>query len=156
MRIPWEAIYPDAPGAAGGRDGSVQVSVPGVGGAGGVSVLVDLPGSAQYPGLPEGAQPKHVDLSVSGAGTYDLWVPSSGRRVILTHAMISSDTAQRVAIVEDADIPGRRAVDGYVGASGGLAADLTPAPYVCSVGQPLRLVVGTGGKVTVTATGYEV
>jgi hypothetical protein len=69
--------------------------------------------------------------------------------------MISSDTAQRVAVVEDADLPGRRAVDGFVGAFGGLAADLTPAPYVAAPNAPLRLVVGLGGNVTATATGYE-
>lgn len=154
--IPWTAIYPDGPSS--GRDGTVQVSVPGGGplGGGGVSVLVDLPRNAAYPGLPEGVQPRHVDLSVNGAGTWTLWTPSSGRRIILTHVMISSDTAQRVAVVEDADVPGRRAVDGFVGASGGLAADLTPAPYVASPGMPLRLVVGTGGNVSVQASGYEV
>jgi hypothetical protein len=137
--IPWTAIYPDGPPASGTSSEG--------GGAGS--------GNPAYPGLPEGATPRHVDVAVSGAGTWTLWQPAPGRRVVLLHVLVSADTAQRVAVVEGADVPGKRAMEAYVGASGGAAADLTPAPYVAATDAPLLLVTA-GGNVVAQATGYEV
>lgn len=139
-RVPWTAIYPDAPteGVAGGVVGTAG-------------------GNAAYPGLPDGASPVHRDITITAPGTYDLWTPSSGRRFVLMSAFVSTDTAMRIALIDDIDAQGRRPVDGYFATNGGASPNLIPTPYVAAApGNVLRVVAGAGGNVKVRVSGYEV
>lgn len=140
--VPWTSIYPDGAGseAAGG-------SAPGGGPAGN-----DL-----YPGMPVGASPIHRDLLLPAAATTIIWQPGATRRFVLTSAFISSDTAGRVAIVDDVDVQGSRPVDQYIGANGGSSPNLVPVPYVGkNLGAPLRVVSTVAGNVRVRVSGWEV
>jgi hypothetical protein len=139
--VQWTAIYPDGPGspyAAGGASGGAAEN-------------------PDYPGLPAGTSPVHRDVTISAAGTTNLWVPSPGKRFVLLSAFVSTDTAMRVALVDDIDAQGRRPVDGYFGANGGASPNLIPAPYVSvAPGNVLRVVTGAAGNVKVRVSGYEV
>jgi len=140
--VPFTAIYPDGPA------GSLGTSAAGAGTGG-----ADNPA---YPGLPAGASPIHRDLAVSAAGTYAVWTPAAGKRVVLLGLVISSDTLMRVKLVDGDDVQGRRIVDASVPASGGVGVDLSPTPYVATAAdQPLRIVTTAAGNVTVAAWGYE-
>lgn len=143
--LPWTNIYPDGPGtaAAGGTTDNAPTTNP------------------QYPGMPVGAAPVHKDQTYLAAtvGTV-LWQPSAGNRFVLASCMISTDTAMRVAVVDGADIPGSRPVDGNFAANGGVSKNQVPVPYPSrSVGNPLIVVVaaapGAGG-VKVSVDGWEV
>lgn len=126
--IPFNAIYPDGPGSAaqGGPSGAA---------AGG--------GNPQYPGMPVGANPIHKDATFVAAGTFALWSPSAGMRFVLVSAMISTDTAMRIALVDGADIPGSRPVAGAFAANGGVSKNQVPVPYPAkTVGSPLLAVIG--------------
>lgn len=137
--IPFSNIYPDGPGSEA---------------AGGLAA-VDA-GNPQYPGMPAGASPIEKDQTYTAAGTYTLWAPSSGMKFVLAKALISTDTAGRVALVDGADIPGSRPVDGTWGANGGVSDNGVPVPYVSrTVGNPLLAVVVPVGVVKVSVRGWE-
>lgn len=139
--VPFSAIYPDKAGADGGAGG----------GATGSS------GNPLYPGMPEGATPIHRDKLITTAATTALWTPSAGRKFVLASAFVSSDTAMRVALVDDADLEGQRPVDQYAGANGGSSPNLVPVPYVSkNAGNPLRVVTAAAGNVRVRVSGWEV
>lgn len=141
-QVPFTSIYPDGPA---GSDAAQASS--GGGGSGN-----DL-----YPGMPAGAIPVHRDLSVSAAGTFTVWTPQAGNRFVLTSALVSTDTAGRIALVDGADMAGFRPVVGRFAANGGAAPNLVPVPYVSKqLGNSLLLVVGTPGNVDVEVRGYEV
>lgn len=140
--VPFTAIYPDGPVGALGTSSA--------GGAGGEA-------NPAYPGLPAGASPIHRDVTITTAATTALWTPAPGRRFVLLSAFISTDTAMRVAIVDDVDVAGRRPVDGYFGANGGASPNLIPAPYVSTNPDNVaRVVTAANGNVKVRVSGYEV
>lgn len=139
--IPFTDIYPDGP-----------VGSSGAGGAGGIGG-----GNAQYPGMPAGATPVHRDVTISTAGTTDVWAPQPGNRFILASAFVSTDTAMRVALIDSLDTVNQRPVDGYFGANGGAAPNLVPVPYPSrAAGNVLRVVTGAIGNVKVRVSGWEV
>lgn len=140
--VPFNAIYPDGPNtlAAGGA--------------------APDPGSSdanpQFPGMPAGATPIARDLTVAAAGTYPVWTPSAGRKFVLASAMVSTDTAMRVALVDQNDQQGGRPVDGFFGANGGASPNLVPVPYPSqNAGNVLQLVTSAVGNVKVSVRGWE-
>ena len=138
---PWTSIYPDGPATA-GLDGQ-NTSQTGI--------------NPDYPGMPVGATPVHRDLTVSAAGTVVVWAPDPSRRFVLASAIISTDTAQRIALVDDTDSQGQRPVDAYLAASAGASPNLVPVPYPSKVvGAPLRLVTASAGNTKVRVSGWEV
>ncbi len=139
--IPFTSIYPDGPATGGGT------SV----GAGDAQV------NAQYPGMPAGASPIHKDVTITTATTTAVWTPSSGMKFVLASAFVSTDTAMRVALVDDSDIPGNRPVDGYFAGNGGASPNLVPVPYPSkNAGNVLRVVTASAGNVKVRVSGWEV
>jgi hypothetical protein len=138
---PWTNIYPDGPASAG------SAGLPAAAGGG---------GNAAYPGMPEGATPVHRDFTTALAGTYSIWSPTPSRRFILASAFLSSDTAMRIALIDDTDIQGNRPVDQYAVAGGGSSPNLVPVPYPSKVvGAPLRLVTAAAGNVRIRVSGWE-
>lgn len=138
---PWTAIYPDGPASA-GLDGQATP---------------DTGINPDYPGMPVGATPVHRDFTTALAGTYAIWSPAPGRRFVLASAIVSSDTAMRIAIVDDTDTQGQRPVVIYATGSGGASPNLVPVPYVSKIqGNPLRLVTAAAGNVAVRVSGWEV
>lgn len=143
--VPFNAIYPDGPGSA--AQGGLAVGDAGA-------------GNPQYPGMPQGATPVYKDATYLAAGTFTLWQPSAGMRFVLSSALISTDTAMRVGLVDGADVPGSRPVDGAFAANGGVSTNQVPVPYPSkTVGNPLLAVVGAlpgaiGVKIRVS--GWEV
>ena len=142
MGIPFSNIYPDGPGTAaqggGGSDAGPSTN-------------------PQYPGMPVGASPVHRDVVILAAATTTLWQPSSGNRFVLASAFIGTNTAMRVALVDDSDIQGQRPVDADFAASGGASPNLVPVPYPAkSVGNALKVVTGGAGTVRVRVSGWEV
>ena len=70
--------------------------------------------------------------------------------------MISTDTAMRVALVEETDSAGAEVVDGYFAANGGASSNLVPVPYPAKVlGAVLRVVTAGAGNVRVRVGGWE-
>jgi hypothetical protein len=139
--IPFTNIYPDGPATGGGT--SVAAG--------------DAQLNAQYPGMPAGASPIHKDVTIAAAATTALWTPSAGMKFILTGAFVSTDTAMRIALVDDSDIPGSRPVDGFFAANGGASPNLVPVPYPSkNAGNVLRVVTGAAGNVKVRVSGWEV
>jgi hypothetical protein len=139
--VQWTAIYPDGPAteaAAGGGGGAADS------------------GNPDYPGMPVGATPLERDVTITTATTTDLWTPGVGRTFVLASAFISTDTAMRIAIVDEADIQGQRPVDGYFAANGGASPNLVPVPYVSkNSGNRLRVVTAGAGNVKVRVSGWE-
>lgn len=139
--LPFTSIYPLAPGSV-AADGSV------VGAAS---------GNLEYPGMPEGASPVHRDLAVAAAGTVTVWDPGAGSRFVLASAFVSTDTAMRVALVDENDVQHSRPVDGYFGANGGASPNLVPVPYASrTIGNRLRVVTAAAGNVRVRVSGWTV
>jgi hypothetical protein len=140
--IPFTAIYPNGPGSAA---------------AGGAAVDA---GNPAYPGMPAGSSPIHKDATYLAPSTYTLWQPSSGNRFVLAHAMVSTDAAMRIALVDGADIPGSRPVDGSFSVNGGAIENGVPVPYPSkTVGNPLLVVVGGAPGaigVKISVDGWEV
>lgn len=138
--IPFTNIYPTGPGVD---------PVTGEVSAGGAV------GNELYPGMPVGASPIHKDVTIAAAGTVTLWDPGPGLQIVLASAFISTDTAMRVAIVDESDVQGQRPVDGYFGANGGASPNLVPVPYVSKLaGNRLRVVTGAAGNVKVRVSGW--
>src|SRR6266568_2807677 len=124
-------VYPDGPGSAA------------AGGAG----VAGPEFNAQYPGMPVGATPVHKDIVIAVAGIVALWTPTVGNRFILASAFVTTDTAMRVALVDDVDAQNQRPVDGLFGASGGASPNLVPVPYPAkSIGNVLRVVTSANGN----------
>lgn len=139
--VPWTSIYPDGPGSAG------------VDGPAGAAAA----GNPAYPGMPEGATPVHRDVVITTATTTPIWTPAANRRIVLASAFVSSDTAMRVALVDDSDVQNQRPVDQYVAANGGSSPNLVPVPYVAkAVGNSLKVVTASAGNVRVRVSGWEV
>lgn len=140
--VPFSAIYPDGPGTA----AALGVE----GGAAGEA-------NPAYPGMPAGATPIHRDKVITTATTTTIWTPGAGRKFVLASAFVSTDTAMRVALVDDTDTEGQRPVDGSFATSGGASPNLVPVPYVSrNAGNPLRVVTGAVGRVSVRVSGWEV
>lgn len=139
--IPFTAIYPNGPGSGG-------LAVPGA----------PTETNPDYPGMPVGATPVSRDLTVAAAGTVTIWTPGGpSRRFVLASAFLSTDTAMRVALVDDADVQGQRPVDGYFAANGGASPNLVPVPYPSrTAGASLKLVTAAPGNVKVRVSGWEV
>lgn len=139
--VPFTAIYPDGPASAA---------------QGGVSAA-DAVGNPNYPGMPVGATPVERDVVITAAGTNAVWTPGAGRRFVLASAFLSSDTAMRVAIVDDTDTQGNRPIDQYVAANSGSSPNLVPVPYVSKApGNSVRVVTSALGNVRVRVSGWEV
>jgi hypothetical protein len=108
-----------------------------------------------YPGLPPGATPEPHDITVTGPGTFDLWTPPADGRAVVTSAFISTDTAGRIALVDDTDTAGRRIAVHYAPANGGASPNLVPAPYeLKAAGGRVRLVVAQAGNTFARVSGY--
>lgn len=141
--VQWTAIYPDGAGT--------DAATGGGGATGG-----DVNGNPDYPGMPVGATPIERDVTITAAATTDLWTPGVGRKFVLASAFVSTDTAMRVALVDEADIQGSRPVDGYFAANGGASPNLVPTPYVShGTGNRLRVVTAGAGNVKVRVSGWE-
>lgn len=143
--LPFTSLYPEDPNAPGGA-----------GGAGGGAADVNR----DWPGLPPGASPDMRDLTLTvatGAAGTVIWQPAADERVVIVSAFISSDAAGRVAIVEDQDVQGQRIAVQFVGANGGSAPNLVPAPWPTAVpGAPIRVVSTVVGNLFVRVSGYIV
>lgn len=141
--VPFTAIYPDGPGSE----------------AAGGAAAGDA-GNPQYPGMPAGAQPVNKDATYLAAGTFVLWQPAPGTKFVLTSALVSTDTAMRVALCDGADVPGSRPVDGAFAANGGVATNQVPVPYPSkTAGAPLLAVVALAPGaigVKIHVSGWEV
>lgn len=137
--VPFSDIYPDGAatgGAAGASAGALSVN-------------------PRYPGIPVGATPIHRDYVAGGAGTYDIWDPGSGSRFVLVAATINVDGAGRVALVDDADVQGRRIVDVELAANGGATPNMVPVPYTSALaGNMLRLVTTVAGDTRIHVSGW--
>jgi hypothetical protein len=148
-------IYPDsqtpitgpaAPGLAGDISGGI---------AGAVANALQGALNEDYPGLPPGATPEKHDITVTIAGTYDLWIPPADRKAVITSAFLSTDTAGRIAIVDDTDSAGRRIAVHYAGVNGGASPNLVPAPAeLNSPGGHVRVVVAQNGNTFIRVSGY--
>jgi len=139
--VPFTAIYPDGAATAA---------------AGGAEVAIGAGGNPLYPGMPEGATPIHRDKVVTTATTTVIWAPSSGRKFTVASCLISTDTAMRVALVDDSDIEGSRVVDLQAAANSGGARNLVPVPYPSkNAGNALKLVTGGAGNTRVVVEGWE-
>jgi len=141
--LPFVSIYPDDPNAPRGAFG---------GDAGGPNV------NEEWPGLPPGTSPESIDLTLTAAtpaGGTVLWQPAADERLVVISAYISSDSAGRVAVVDDQDVDDQRVAVQYVGANGGSSPNLNPAPYTTKVpGAPLRVFSTVVGNVFIRVTGY--
>lgn len=138
--IAFTSIYPDGPGSE----------------AAGGAAQADAAGNPLYPGMPAGATPVERDVSIAAAGTWPVWTPSANKRFVLVSAFLSTDTAMRVALVDDQDVQGQRPVVARFGANGGASPNLLPAPYVGkSAGNVLRAVTSALGNVEVSVRGWE-
>ncbi len=130
-------IYPDGAAAAAG------------------AAPVSIVNSSPYPELPAGAIPWDRDLTVAGAATTLLYDPGVGFKFYLVSAVVSTDTANRVAIVDESDVVNQRPVDGFFAANGGMAENLVPKWYESKLaGNRLRLVTA-GGNVKCRASGFS-
>jgi hypothetical protein len=138
--LPWTSIYPDGQGTvAGGGDGA--------------AALAENPGP--FPDLPAGAIPFDRDLTIAAASTTTIFDPGVGQKFYLVSAFVSTDTAMRVAIVDETDVQNSRPVDGYFGANGGASPNLVPKWYDSKVaGNRLRVVTGALGNVKVRVSGF--
>lgn len=148
-------IYPDAEipatgPAAGGLAGDLSTGLTAAVASALASAL-----NENYPGLPPGSTPEPHDITVTVAGTYDLWIPPADRRAVVTSAFISTDTAGRIALVDETDTAGRRIAVHYAAANGGASPNLVPAPYeLKAVGGRLRVVVAQNGNTFIRISGY--
>lgn len=148
-------IYPDAqiPATGPAAPGPIGALAGGVASA--VANAMQGSFNEDYPGLPPGATPDRRDLTVTAAGTYALWTPPADRRIVVTSAFISTDTAGRIAIIDELDIQGRRIAVHYAAANGGASPNLVPAPYELGIaGGILRIVVAQAGNTFVRVSGY--
>jgi len=138
LRIPFTAVYPDDPTAA---------PLEGAG-----PTATEL---GPYPDLPVGAVPVDRDLTVAAASTTTLFDPGAGQRFYLVSAFLSTDTAMRVALVDETDVQNQRVVDGYFAANGGATPNLVPKWYESKLaGNRLMLVTGALGNVKVRVSGF--
>ena len=164
-RTPWTAIYPDGPNsraaaadAAPGAAPAGNAAYPGAAPAGNAAYPGAAPaGNAAYPGMPAGATPVHRTLrNNAAAGTFTIWAPPADRRFVVASAMISTDSAMRIALVESSDDPGNEIVDGNFAAFGGAAPNLVPVPIPAKVlGAPLLAVIPFAGDVRIRVSGWE-
>jgi hypothetical protein len=93
----------------------------------------------------------------AAAGTVTVWDPGAGSRFVLASAFVSTDTAMRVALVDENDVQHSRPVDGSFGANGGASPNLVPVPYQSkTAGNRLRLVTSAAGNVRVRVSGWTV
>jgi len=137
LRVPFVAIYPDDPYAAGAPPGAA-------------AALEEGP----YPDLPVGALPFDRDLTIAAASTTTIFDPGVGYKFYLVSAFLSTDTAMRVAIIDESDVQNQRPVDGYFGANGGATPNLVPKWYESkSSGNRLRVVTAGAGNVKVRVSG---
>ncbi len=103
---------------------------------------------------PPGAVTFHADVTIVGAATTVLYTPSAGARFVITDIVISTDTAGRVMVIDDADVAGQRLRGGYFGANGGLAEAGTTARSG-AVNRVAKVVTGGAGNTFVSVDGYE-
>lgn len=138
--LPWTSIYPDGQAslAAGG-----QPAAPGEENAG------------PFPDLPAGAMPFDRDLTIAAASTTTIFDPGVGQKAYLVSAFVSTDTAMRVAIIDENDVQNSRPVDGYFAGNGGASPNLVPKWYESKVaGNRLRVVTAGAGNVKVRVSGF--
>lgn len=95
----------------------------------------------------------HKDVTITTATTTTLWTPATGRRFVIEHLEISTDTAMRIAVVDNADSAGQRLAVGWFASNGGLV-DNAPK-YSGAVDRVLKVVTGGAGNVFVAVDGYE-
>ena len=94
----------------------------------------------------------HFDATIAGAGTTNLWVPTAGKRFVIGSFMLSTDTQNRVALVDNADTAGHRIAAPYLAANGGMVG----GPYTSqAINNVLKVVTAAGGNVFVSVDGYE-
>lgn len=102
---------------------------------------------------PPGAVTFHADLLITTATTTTLYTPTAGKRFVLTSVIISTDGAQRVMVVDDADSAGQRLVGGYFAANGGIAI---PGEWSSgAVNRVAKVVTGAIANCFVSVEGYE-
>jgi hypothetical protein len=107
---------------------------------------------------PDGAKPFHRDLQLvaAAAGVTDLVTPQASQRVLVASAVVSSTTAQRVAIVDGEDLDDRRVVDADLPVNGSLPVHLIPAYHGKQPGVPLRVINAAAGTIRVQIRGWIV
>jgi hypothetical protein len=111
--------------------------------------------TSPFPDLPEGAMPFDRDITIAAAATTLLYDPGVGQKFYLVSAFLSTDTAMRIALVDEADQINQRPVDGYFGANGGASPNLVPKWYASKLaGNRIRVVTGANGNVKVRVSGF--
>lgn len=140
--IPFTSIYPDGPTSA-------------------AALAADAAGhpftNDEYPGMPVGATPVHVDrrLVFAAAGAQDLYAPPPDRKFVCASALAVTSAAVRVAIVDDIDADNRRFFDGDFAANGGASPNFVPVPRpASSAGAMVRVVAGGAATVSVRISGW--
>jgi hypothetical protein len=94
----------------------------------------------------------HFDATIAGAGTTSLWTPATGKRFVISSFMLSTDTLNRVALVDGADTAGHRIAAPYLAAEGGMVG----GPYASqALNNILKVVTLAGGNVFASVDGYE-
>jgi hypothetical protein len=94
----------------------------------------------------------HFDATIAGAGTTALWTPTAGKRFVISSFMLSTDTQNRVALVDGADTAGHRIAAPYLAAEGGMVG----GPYASqAINNILKVVTLAGGNVFASVDGYE-
>jgi len=94
----------------------------------------------------------HFDATIAGAATTTIWTPAAGMRFVIDSFVMSTDTANRVALVDGADVAGKRIAAPYLAAAGGMVY----GPYASqAIDTPLLLVTAAGGNVFLAVDGHE-
>jgi len=94
----------------------------------------------------------HFDVTVGGAASTTIWTPTAGKRFVIDTFMLSTDTQNRVALVDGSDVMGSRIAAPYLAADGGMVG----GPYASqAIGNPLVLVTLGGGNVFCSVDGRE-
>ena len=114
---------------------------------------IELTAAPYTSAAPPGASGVHRDVTITLAGSTVLWTPSVGKRFVVTSLILSTDTAQRVAAVDGADVAGSRIAAPYLAAAGGL---IYTGPYVsAAANNALRIITAAAGNVFASVDGYE-
>src|SRR4051812_17090788 len=106
--VPFTAIYPDGPATAAAA-GDTSAAAAGSG--------AFNPGP--YPELPLGALPFDRDIQVAAAGTTLVLDPGAGYKFYIVSALLSTDTAMQIKLIDQNDVQGQRALNAFFAANGG-------------------------------------
>jgi hypothetical protein len=95
----------------------------------------------------------HFDATVNGAANTTIWTPTAGMRFVIDSLVMSTDTQNRVALIDGtSDVAGKRIAAPYLAANGGMVY----GPYASQApDNPLVLVTLSGGLVFLAVDGRE-